>query len=192
MSKLRNRHKKSVLLLQAIDGFNNDEDYWNCHSRRSTNLRKILIISSLLVLSLGLSAEESLKYGHEAGQFTQDYEAALEVAKAEGKAVFLNFTGSDWCGWCQLMAREVFSEEEWQEYAAENLVLVTLDFPNDSSIVPEEYVSRNFRLQSKYGVRGYPTYVLLASDGETELARLGASRNASPENFIPQVRRAIR
>jgi thioredoxin-related protein len=90
------------------------------------------------------------------------------------------------------MAREVFSEEEWQEYAAENLVLVTLDFPNDSSIVPEEYVSRNFRLQSKYGVRGYPTYVLLASDGETELARLGASRNASPENFIPQVRRAIR
>ena len=64
----------------------------------------------------------------------------------------LNFTGSDWCGWCKLMDKEVFAKDEWKTFAAENVVLVTLDFPKDKSIVPEKYVARNKELQE--AVRG--------------------------------------
>ena len=94
--------------------------------------------------------------------------------------LLLNFTGSDWCGWCKIMDKNVFAGEEWKKYAADNVVLVTLDFPNDKSIVPEKYVERNKNLQAKFGVGGYPTYVILDSDGETKLGQLGAGKEKTP------------
>jgi len=100
--------------------------------------------------------------------------------------VFLCFTGSDWCGWCKLMEKNVFSADAWEDYAEKNLVLVWIDFPRDKTLVPEKFVSRNRELAQKYKVQGYPTYVILSSSGK-ELGRLGASRSATPEEFIRSV-----
>ncbi len=124
--------------------------------------------------------------GAEPGNWTQDYDAALKFAAEKNLPLLLNFTGSDWCGWCKLMDKNVFAKEEWQNYAKGNLVLVTLDFPKDKSIVPDKWVGRNNDLKTKFGIRGYPTYVILDKDGETKLGQLGASRNATPENFVEQ------
>ena len=121
--------------------------------------------------------------GAELGAWTQDYAAATNAAATSGKPVFLDFTGSDWCGWCMLMENKVFCTQEWQDWAATNIYLVTLDFPRDKSKVPEDFQTRNRELSKQYGVHGYPTYIVLDSKGE-KLGQLGADRNATPAKFI--------
>src|SRR5207249_2695874 len=65
-----------------------------------------------------------------AAGWTDDYEKALAQAKADKKIVLLDFTGSDWCPWCIKLDKEVYEKPKFKEYAKDNLVLVTVDFPN--------------------------------------------------------------
>ena len=58
-----------------------------------------------------------------------DLPKAQAQAKAEKKIVLMDFTGSDWCPPCKALHKNVFSTQEFQEYAAKNLVLVEVDFP---------------------------------------------------------------
>ncbi|MFP6874613.1 MAG: thioredoxin family protein [Verrucomicrobiales bacterium] len=149
------------------------------------------IISGIFVLSV--AAEDKVQIdGAEVGKWTMDFDAAVEKAAKEKLPLMLNFTGSDWCGWCKLMDRGVFAEKEWQQFAANNVLLVTLDFPNDKNIVPEKYVSRNNDLKKQFGVRGYPTYVVLDSDGKSKLGQLGAGRDKTPASFIDEFKGVIR
>ena len=129
--------------------------------------------------------------GVEPGKFTQDYDAALKYAKEKGLPVLMNFTGSDWCGWCKLMDKTVFSKPEWKEYAKNNLVLIYIDFPRKNpDLVPEKYRKRNNDLSQKYEVQGFPTYVLLDSKG-IKLGQLGAGKGKTPKNFIADINKLL-
>ncbi|MDA7614391.1 thioredoxin family protein [Verrucomicrobiales bacterium] len=150
-------------------------------------LLSTVLTSAVLLVSLQAEVQ---KKGAEIGKWTQDYDAALKVAAEKKVPIMLNFTGSDWCHWCKIMDEKVFAEDEWKTYAAENAVLVTLDFPKDKSGVPEGFAERNAKLQAEFGVRGYPTFVVLDSDGKTPLGQLGASQDASPAGFIKQFKGA--
>ncbi len=121
------------------------------------------------------------------GVFTQDLDAAKALAAERDIPVMLDFTGSDWCGWCKFMDERVFSKEEWNDWAATNLFLVKIDFPEDSSLVPEKWRQRNQELAKQYGIEGLPTFVLLNPAG-TEVGRLGTSPDASPGKFIDDIR----
>ena len=143
-----------------------------------------LLLGGLLLVSA--SADAVQLEGAEVGKWTMDYDAAVKVAAEKKLPLLLNFTGSDLCGWCKLMDETVFAKEDWKTYAAKNLLLVTLDFPQDKTIVPEKYVERNTKLQEKFGVQGYPTYIVLDNDGETALGQLGAGRDKTPESFIQE------
>jgi len=88
---------------------------------------------------------------------------AAEEAKASGKMILLDFTGSDWCVWCQKLTKEVFSTPEFLSWADENLVMVFLDFPS-SLVLDDKIVQQNQALQQALGVQGYPTILLLDSD----------------------------
>ena len=90
------------------------------------------------------------------------------------------------------MDKSVFSEKDWKDYAAKNAVLVTLDFPKDDSIVPEKYKGRNRELQTQFGVGGYPTYVVLDTDGKSILGKLGAGRDKTPASFIKEFQGLIK
>ena len=118
------------------------------------------------------------------GEWTMDFDAALALAAETGLPLFLNFTGSDWCGWCRLMDKQVFSTGAWQAWARENLVLVWIDFPQDKRLVPEAFRRRNDVLLREFGVGGFPTFILLDADGKTRLGQTGAERNVTPERFI--------
>ena len=142
---------------------------------------------ALGAFALTAEAENSVATeGAEIGKWTMDYDAATKLAAENKLPMMLNFTGSDWCGWCKLMDKAVFAEDEWKKFAAENVVLVTIDFPNDKSIVPEKFVARNKELQTQFGVRGFPTYVVLDSDAKTKLGQLGAGRDKTPASFIEE------
>ena len=133
------------------------------------------------------AAEKPATEGAELGKWTMDAPAATALAKETGKPIFIHFTGSDWCGWCKLMDRRVFSQKGWQDYAAKELVLLWVDFPRDKSLVPEKFVQQNKDLAAKHGVEGYPTYVILDPDGK-EIGRLGASGEGTLESFLDEVR----
>lgn len=93
------------------------------------------------------------------------YEEGQQEAKANNKLVLLDFTGSDWCGWCVLLDREVFSKPRFKEYASKNLVLVELDFPKTKP-VPDTIMTQNVRLAQLYQVQGFPTIIVLNGDGQ--------------------------
>ena len=94
-----------------------------------------------------------------------DYKKAQEEAKTSHKLLLLNFTGSDWCGWCIKFDKEVLSQSPFKDYARSNLVLVELDFPRAKSQSPEVR-KQNRDLAQQYEVVGFPTIVVLNSDGQ--------------------------
>jgi protein disulfide-isomerase len=168
---------------------------WRKKMKKGTITALITIIAAgaMLMMSTGNDslASDVMKDGAELGSWTMDYKAALALAQKKDLPIMLNFTGSDWCGWCIRMDRNVFAKKEWPRWAAENLLLVTLDFPKGKGIVPEKYQNRNRQLQRQYKVGGYPTYVIVDVDGKTELGRLGAGRNKTPESFIKEAEEIV-
>lgn len=154
-----------------------------------TNAARVLI-AALLLLSVAraVPAVEFDKEGVTPGKWTMDLEAARKYAKEKNATILLNFTGSDWCGWCKLMEKNVFSQQAWKDYAKTDVVMVMLDFPRDKSLVPAKYVARNKKLSAKYKVTGYPTYVLLDDDGATVLGRFGAGRDKTAESLMAELK----
>ncbi len=147
-------------------------------------MKKLLLTAmTAFTLTFCASAERPVTQGATLGEWTMDFPAALELAKTSGKPIFVNFTGSDWCGWCQLMDRLVFTQDAWKAWAKENLVLVYLDYPRDKTLVPEANKALNDTYLKKYDVQGFPSYFILDSEGNT-IGRTGANRNATPESFV--------
>ena len=110
-----------------------------------------------------------------------DYEAALTQAQAEGKQVFLLFTGSDWCVWCKRLDQEILATSEFKDYAAGKLILVKLDFPK-STPQSDELKAQNKQLAQQNNIRGYPTVVVLDSSGK-RIGNLGYMKGG-PAGFI--------
>jgi thioredoxin-related protein len=118
-----------------------------------------------------------------AGWFTS-YELAQKEAQAKNRLLLMDFTGSDWCGWCIALDKEVFSKPEFKDYANKNLVLLELDFPRRKQMPPET-VRQNEQLLMKYGIQGFPTVVVFDSAGKP-LGALGYQAGG-PEAFIAQL-----
>jgi len=110
-----------------------------------------------------------------------DYEKAATQARSENKLLLLDFTGSDWCGWCIKLNKEVFSQPEFKDYAAKNLVLVEVDFPQLKA-QPDALKAQNEKLQAKYKIEGYPTIVVLNPEGQ-KVGELGY-QPGGPQAFI--------
>lgn len=116
--------------------------------------------------------------------WSEDYAASLAKAKADDKLVLLDFTGSDWCGWCIKIDNEIFSKPEFQEYAKKNLELVELDFPKRKSL-PANVKAQNEKLAQEYGIQGFPTIIVLNSKGK-KVGELGYMEGG-PKAFIAEL-----
>ena len=125
-----------------------------------------------------------LRAGAEEAQWLTDLPKAQEKAKAENKLVMLDFTGSDWCGWCIKLNKEVFSKPEFSEFAGKNLVLVEVDFPQHKAQSAEQKKA-NMALQKKYKIEGYPTIIVLNSEGK-KVGELGYEAGG-PKPFISKL-----
>ncbi len=138
---------------------------------------------ALAVLTGYVSAKE------QEGAWTTDFAAAKELAKKTGKVMFVNFTGSDWCGWCIRLKENVLTKKAFRNYAKDNLVLVEVDFPEKKPQMPVQQKA-NAALMRKYDVEGYPTILLLNGDGK-ELARL-EYKDYSPEEYVEYIKSALK
>ncbi len=89
-------------------------------------------------------------------EWKSNFDEVAKIAQETNKPILANFTGSDWCGWCKVLDREVFSKPEFQKWAKENVVLLEVDFPRRKKL-SKALRSQNNALQKAFGVRGYPT-----------------------------------
>lgn len=97
-------------------------------------------------------------------EWLTDIQAARRLAAEENKAVLIDFTGSDWCHWCIRLRKEVLDTPEFEAYAKERFVPVEIDIPNDRSADPDLY-ARNEALAVQYGIGGFPTVVVMNTEG---------------------------
>jgi thioredoxin-related protein len=113
-----------------------------------------------------------------------DLPKAQTQARAENKAVLINFTGSDWCPWCVKLSKEIFNTPEFAAFAETNLALVEADFPRRKPI-SDELKKANEALAKQYNIEFFPTLVLLDAEGR-DLGRLGYALGG-PKPFIAEL-----
>jgi thioredoxin-related protein len=114
--------------------------------------------------------------------WTSDFEAAKKQAAESKKDLLIDFTGSDWCGWCIKLVDEVFKHDAFKDGVKDTFVLVELDFPRDKSKLSEETQKQNKELNEKYGIEGYPTILLTDADGRP-YAKTGYQKGG-PEKYV--------
>lgn len=111
-----------------------------------------------------------------------DLKKAQETAKTQKKLLFIDFTGSDWCGYCVRLDRDILSRPQFQEYASKNLVLMEVDFPRRKE-QSHEIKMQNQRLAHQYNIQGFPTILVLDGEGQT-VWRYDGYFSDGPEAFI--------
>ncbi|MFC1601545.1 thioredoxin fold domain-containing protein [Candidatus Sumerlaeota bacterium] len=147
------------------------------------NLGIIPVLASLLLASVAFGGGEG---------WTDNMEQAMATAAKEKKDLLLDFTGSDWCGWCIKLKKEVFSQQAFKKEAPKHFVLVVLDFPRDKSKLSQETIQQNEFWKNKLGIRGYPT-IYLADETGRPYAQTGYQAGG-PEAYLKHLAelRAVR
>lgn len=136
-------------------------------------------ITWLASLTVGVAALTSTAFATTPAGWMTDLGKAFEKAKAEKKAVLVEFTGSDWCPPCIAMRKNVFSQKEFVDAASEKFILVELDFPKSD----ERVAKRNESFATTYKIEGFPTVVLFDSEGK-EFTRFFASEFPTTTEFL--------
>lgn len=112
-------------------------------------MKKVILALVFTLGFLGAHAQETLKW-------ETDINKAIQQSAATKKPMMLFFTGSDWCGWCMKLQKEVFKTDAFTTWAKDNVILVELDFPRRKEL-PQEQKAQNAQISQALKVRGYPT-----------------------------------
>jgi len=147
-------------------------------------LLSVLIVPAYLLLAAG---DEPVAPETELGlQWVMDFDKAKETARSEGKDLLINFTGSDWCGWCKRLDGEVFSKQIFHERTGSQFVYVFLDFPSgeeaQNKVIDPEL---NNKLREEFDVQGFPTIMLTDANGRP-YGRTGY-QEGGPEKYLEHV-----
>ena len=126
--------------------------------------------------------------------------ATLPAAVATGAGLprVLAFGSSDSCEWCGLLERRVFASDAWRNWASGRIDFVRVDLPRGDGVLDPDARARNNGLADRLGVKGIPTFVVLAANGEAEIGRVkvpdsarGLGRDLTPEAFIAAVEEVL-
>jgi protein disulfide-isomerase len=158
---------------------------------------------AMLFFLIGLTttqAQESLTWH-------TNLDKAIEISNQESKPIFMFFTGSDWCGWCIRLQKEVFRTPEFEAWAKEKVVLLELDFPRRTPQT-DELKLQNANLQQFFQVAGYPSIWITKAqmiDGKTSFEKIGmtgylaggptpwiANADTILANFVPNPKPVIK
>lgn len=118
-----------------------------------------------------------------------DFESAKQKAGKEHKSILLNFSGSDWCGPCIRMRKDIFESDVFKSYAEGNLVLLNADFPRlKKNQLAKDLQRKNDLLADKYNAKGiFPLTILLSADGKVLYSWDGLPDN-TPEQFVSKIK----
>ena len=135
------------------------------------------------ILRAGLLALVTLGTASAGGAgWTSDFDAAKKQAASEKKDLLVDFTGSDWCGWCIKLDKEVFQEQAFKTGVKDTLVLVELDFPQDKSKLSDATKAQNEKLRVAFNIKGYPSILLCDASGKA-YAKTGY-KAGGPDGYV--------
>lgn len=143
-----------------------------------TNLGLLALIVSVLVARADVAV-------------LSDLDAAKALAAKEGRQIVVEFSGRTWCGPCQALVREVLSTPEFEQFAA-NRVVVHLDYPRKSERTPEKVaanpeLAKLLALRDAYQLEGFPTVVLLDASGREVNRMVGYEPGMGPAAYLKQL-----
>lgn len=136
------------------------------------------LIAALALIQVANAAE---------GTWLTDMEKAQATAKEEKKMLLMDFTGSDWCPPCKALHSKVLTSKEFVDYAKENLVLLEVDFPHQKQLPPGQSEA-NEALRKRFKVEGFPTIIVLDSNGK-ELSKEVGYSGESPKEFVAKIKK---
>jgi thiol-disulfide isomerase/thioredoxin len=112
-------------------------------------------------------------------QWLTDYHAALAAAESSGRPVLALFTGSDWCPHCKTLEHNVFGSDIFRNWAEKNVVLLMIDLPQAG--ITQEVRNQRSQVCINYGVRTFPTVLLIGPDGGKITAQSGYKGQSAGE-----------
>lgn len=132
-------------------------------------MKKIIVVFAFLISGFIAQAQDL--------NWHTDMAKATELSLKEKKPLLLFFTGSDWCGWCIKLQRDVLKTTEFANWANQNVILVELDFPR-SKPQDNNIKMQNAQLAQTFGIQGYPTVWFVnpvkGEDNKVNLTALGS------------------
>lgn len=143
-------------------------------------------ITHLAAVAFGAAALATTAFAEAPKGWETNVDAAIALAKKDGKSVMLEFTGSDWCPPCIMMGKKVFSKQEFMKAASKKFVLVHLDFPKGD----KELAKKNQPYAEKYNIEGFPTVILLDKEGK-EFTRFFASEFPEIDTFLAHLNESL-
>ena len=132
-------------------------------------MKKIIVALLLFAGSFAAEAQELV--------WETNVTKAMAISTETKKPLLLFFTGSDWCGWCIRLQKEVLKTPEFAAWAKENVVLVELDYPRKAPQT-EEIKKQNNELQMAFGIQGFPTIILanaISKEGKVNFEGIGST-----------------
>lgn len=108
-----------------------------------------------------------------------NYEEASAKAKENSLPLFIFFTGTKWCTWCNKLEEETFDTSEFAELVGKQFVFLKLDFPKkdpqDPNYVPQDSFlkQQNEQLRNKFNVRSFPTVIIYDQKQQKQIGVTG-------------------
>ncbi len=119
-----------------------------------------------------------------------DFTAATAEAQKSHKLIIVNFSGSDWCGPCIRLRKEILESATFEKYASEKLVLIRADFPRQKkNRLGKEQIKLNESLADKYNPDGKFPYTLLVDERGKVLTDWDGYPDVTPEKFVEQIQK---
>ncbi|OVE82130.1 hypothetical protein BVY04_01725 [bacterium M21] len=118
-----------------------------------------------------------------------DYESAKKAASKKGLPILIEFSGSDWCGWCIRLHEEVISRKAFKKFAKDEVIFYIADFPSNKQL-PAKQKKKNEELAAQYNVEGFPTVLLIDKYGKL-IARTGYVAGGA-EKYVEHLRTLIK
>jgi thioredoxin-related protein len=119
-----------------------------------------------------------------------DFNIAKTEAAKTHKLILINFSGSDWCGPCIRLRKEILESSNFEGYATDHLLLVRADFPRQKKNQPSKVqVKLNEALAEKYNSEGKFPYTLLVDENGKVLKAWDGYPDETPEQFVTDVKK---
>jgi thioredoxin-related protein len=124
--------------------------------------------------------------------WANNFEQALKQAQKENKFILLNFSGSDWCGPCIRMHKEILENEVFQKYANVHLIYVNADFPRlKKHQLTQEQQKENDELAEKYNPTGIFPYTLLLNNNGKVISTWNGFYENGADSFTAEVKNLV-
>ena len=135
---------------------------------------KLLLTYIFLFPSIVLFAQE----------WQTDFDEAKKMAIEKDRNIVLVFQGSDWCAPCIKLENEIWSTQEFKDYAADHFVMLKADFPRKrANKLPDTQQEKNNQLAEKYNSQGFFPFVVVMDNNGKVLGTAGYEK-ISPEEYI--------